>query len=123
MMQMVGTFAEFERAMLRERTKAGLDAARKRGRIGGRRPKLRPHQQDEIVAMVSKERKLPPTLPGCSMFIQPLCRDFWHVPIRRWAAQSREQTSDLPLVIGIDRFIWERNRQGGFPGCLQRSHA
>jgi DNA invertase Pin-like site-specific DNA recombinase len=31
MMQMVGAFAEFERAILRERTKAGLDAARKRG--------------------------------------------------------------------------------------------
>jgi DNA invertase Pin-like site-specific DNA recombinase len=45
--------AEFERAMLRERTKAGLDAARKHGRIGGRRPKLRPNQQDEIVTMVS----------------------------------------------------------------------
>ena len=54
MMQMVGAFAEFERAMLRDRTRSGLDAARKRGRIGGRRPKLKPHQQDEIVAMVSK---------------------------------------------------------------------
>ena len=52
-MQMVGAFAEFERAILRERTKAGLDAARKQGRIGGRRPKLRPNQQDEIVTMVS----------------------------------------------------------------------
>jgi DNA invertase Pin-like site-specific DNA recombinase len=52
MMQMVGAFAEFERAILRERTKAGLDAARKRGYIGGRRPKLRPVQQDEIVSMV-----------------------------------------------------------------------
>src|ERR1700732_257839 len=31
MMQMVGAFAEFERAILRERTKAGLDAARKQG--------------------------------------------------------------------------------------------
>jgi DNA invertase Pin-like site-specific DNA recombinase len=50
MMQMVGAFAEFERAILRERTKAGLEAARKRGCIGGRRPKLRPVQQDEIVA-------------------------------------------------------------------------
>ncbi len=40
MMQMVGAFAEFERAMLRERTKVGLDAARQEGRIGGRRPKL-----------------------------------------------------------------------------------
>ena len=57
MMQMVGAFAEFERAILRERTKAGLDAARKRGCIGGRRPKLRPDQQDEIVAMVSKGTK------------------------------------------------------------------
>jgi DNA invertase Pin-like site-specific DNA recombinase len=53
MMQMVGAFAEFERAILRERTKSGLDAARKQGRIGGRRPKLRPDQQDEIVSMVS----------------------------------------------------------------------
>jgi hypothetical protein len=36
MMQMLGAFAEFERAMLRERTKAGLDNARRQGRIGGR---------------------------------------------------------------------------------------
>jgi DNA invertase Pin-like site-specific DNA recombinase len=43
MMQMVGTFAEFERAMLRERTQNGLDAARKQGRVGGRRPKLKKH--------------------------------------------------------------------------------
>jgi DNA invertase Pin-like site-specific DNA recombinase len=57
MMQMIGAFAEFERAMLRERTKAGLDAARMRGRVGGRRPKLKPHQQDEIIAMVSKGTK------------------------------------------------------------------
>src|ERR1700719_802279 len=57
MMQMVGAFAEFERAILRERTMAGLDAARKRGRIGGRRPKLRPPQQDEIVSMVSNGTK------------------------------------------------------------------
>ena len=47
MMQMVGAFAEFERAMLRERTKAGLDSARREGRIGGRRPKLTLTQQKE----------------------------------------------------------------------------
>jgi len=40
MMQMVGAFAEFERAMLKERTRAGLDAAREEGRIGGRRSKF-----------------------------------------------------------------------------------
>src|ERR1017187_7405197 len=53
MMQMVGAFAEFERAMLRERTKAGLDSARREGRIGGRRPKLSPQQQAEIRRMVA----------------------------------------------------------------------
>jgi DNA invertase Pin-like site-specific DNA recombinase len=45
---MVGAFAELERAMLKEWTKAGLDAAREEGRIGGRRPKLTPQQQTEI---------------------------------------------------------------------------
>lgn len=57
MMQMVGSFAEFERAMLRERTRAGLDSARKQGRVGGRRPKLLPPQQAEIVRMVTKGTK------------------------------------------------------------------
>ena len=35
MMQIVASFAEFERAMLRERTRSGLDEARKQGRAGG----------------------------------------------------------------------------------------
>ena len=52
MMQIVGSFAEFERAMLRERTRTGLEAARKEGRIGGRRPKLTPRQQQEILQLV-----------------------------------------------------------------------
>lgn len=52
MMHIVGSFAEFERAMLRERTHNGLLAARKDGRIGGRKPKLTARQQEEIVHMV-----------------------------------------------------------------------
>lgn len=57
MMQMVGAFAEFERAMLRERTRAGLDAARHAGRIGGRRPKLSAGQRAEIRRMVREGEK------------------------------------------------------------------
>ena len=57
MMQIVGAFAEFERAMLRERTRNGLDAARKEGRIGGRRPKLKTHQQQEIMHLVNFGQK------------------------------------------------------------------
>jgi DNA invertase Pin-like site-specific DNA recombinase len=57
MMQMVGSFAEFERAMIRERTKAGLATARQQGRIGGRRPKLNKHQRAEIIKLVSSGNK------------------------------------------------------------------
>ncbi len=57
MMQIVGSFAEFERAMLRERTRNGLNAARKEGRIGGRRPKLKVHQEREIIHLVSSGEK------------------------------------------------------------------
>jgi DNA invertase Pin-like site-specific DNA recombinase len=57
MMQMVGAFAEFERAMLRERTRAGLEQAKQEGRVGGRRRKLSDHQQAEILRMLSKDEK------------------------------------------------------------------
>jgi len=57
MMQIVGTFAEFERAMLRERTQSGLDMARAQGRVGGRRPKLKANQQQEIVNLVNSGKK------------------------------------------------------------------
>ena len=56
MMQMVGSFAEFEREMIRQRTRAGLDRARREGRVGGRRPKLNPRQRREVVEMVSSGR-------------------------------------------------------------------
>ena len=42
-----GALAEFERDIIRERTKAGLVAARARGRNGGRKPKM----DDKKVAM------------------------------------------------------------------------
>lgn len=57
MMQMVGSFAEFEREMIRERTKAGLDAARAEGRIGGRKPKLRDDQRKDIIENILSGRK------------------------------------------------------------------
>jgi DNA invertase Pin-like site-specific DNA recombinase len=38
MMQMFGSFAEFERSMVRERTRAGLAAARDRGVKGVAQP-------------------------------------------------------------------------------------
>ncbi len=57
MMQMVGSFAEFERAMIRERTSAGLAQARAEGRIGGRRRKLDVKKRHEIAESVISGRK------------------------------------------------------------------
>ena len=57
MMQMVGSFAEFERAMIRERTSAGLAQARAEGRVGGRRRKLGDKKRREIAESVISGRK------------------------------------------------------------------
>src|SRR5712691_3383549 len=46
---LLGAFAEFERALIRERVVAGLAAARARGHHGGRRPKLTRAQQRQAV--------------------------------------------------------------------------
>jgi DNA invertase Pin-like site-specific DNA recombinase len=56
MMQMLGAFAEYEREMVRERTQAGLKAARLQGRQGGRRPKFTQAQRAEILSMLAAGR-------------------------------------------------------------------
>ena len=42
--QILGSIAEFEHALMSERTRDGLAAARARGRAGGQKPKLGPRQ-------------------------------------------------------------------------------
>jgi DNA invertase Pin-like site-specific DNA recombinase len=51
-MQVVGSFAEFERSIIKERTKLGLARARANGRIGGGRYKLSTTQQAEAIKMI-----------------------------------------------------------------------
>jgi hypothetical protein len=50
-LQVLGAVAELERALIQERTKDGLRAAKKRGRIGGN-PKLRAGDRDAIQRIV-----------------------------------------------------------------------
>ena len=88
LMQMVGSFAEFEQAMIRECTQAGLLAARARGRIGGRRPKLGPQQQAAIVDLVTSGRQT-----------QAAAARLFHVhpaTVSRLLAEHRHQ--DAPLL-------------------------
>ena len=51
-----GALAEFERNLIRERTQAGLSAARARGRQGGR-PKLLDTQKRELALRLHQERQ------------------------------------------------------------------
>jgi len=57
MMQMLGSFAEFEREMIRERTRAGLREAREKDHVPGRKPKIIAEQKKEIVEAVASGRK------------------------------------------------------------------
>jgi DNA invertase Pin-like site-specific DNA recombinase len=44
--------AEFERELIRERTVAGLNAARAQGRVGGRRRKVTPDMEDRAIRLL-----------------------------------------------------------------------
>ena len=56
MMRMVGAFAEFERAMIRERTKNGLEKARHQGKRLGR-PRSLTEEQKETIRRFAGEGK------------------------------------------------------------------
>jgi len=61
-----GALAEFERNIIRERTMDGLNAARARGRLGGRKPKLT-SQQIEMVNKLHENK---------TSSIQNICETF-----------------------------------------------
>lgn len=50
---MLAAFAQFERDLISERTKAGLKAARLRGHRGGRKPKITPQKLKAIEAFLA----------------------------------------------------------------------
>lgn len=53
----MGALAEYERAIIRERVRSGLEAARRRGRVGGRRKVVTSSKSEAILAM--KNQGLP----------------------------------------------------------------
>jgi DNA invertase Pin-like site-specific DNA recombinase len=55
--QMTGVFAQLERDLIRQRTNEGLEAARSRGRTGGRKAKLSDKQADEVRRLYAAREK------------------------------------------------------------------
>ncbi len=94
MLQMLGAVAEYERSLIRERTRAGLAAARARGRVGGN-PKLK--QGDKVTAQCLADRQR-------QLYLLELTRtaEEWLPTVRRlrpsrsWAAVTRAVNAKLP---------------------------
>lgn len=81
MLHMLGAISEFERAMIRARTKAGLDAARRAGKLKGRGFKLSP----EIQAKVVRDIK-------CGSETMRSCAEYFHVDVSTiWRLMQRHQ--------------------------------
>ena len=51
---MIGAFAEYERAIIRERTREGVAEARRQGRTGGRPPAMTREQEAAAVGMIQR---------------------------------------------------------------------
>ncbi len=60
--QVFGALAEFERNLIRDRTNAGLAAARARGRTGGRPKKLDDDQRELVVRLYKEGTRIPEIL-------------------------------------------------------------
>lgn len=69
-LQILGAVAEFERALIRERTLAGLAAARARGRVGGN-PRLAAREPAALAALAAARRaaRLARALAGAERWI------------------------------------------------------
>jgi DNA invertase Pin-like site-specific DNA recombinase len=65
MLHMVALLAELERGLIVERTKAGQQAARKRGVKFGAKPKLSAAQVEHARQLIERERKPPVKWPLC----------------------------------------------------------
>jgi DNA invertase Pin-like site-specific DNA recombinase len=57
MLSVMGSFAEFERALLKERQREGITLAKKRGAYRGRKPTLSPEQIGQVKMRVDAGEK------------------------------------------------------------------
>jgi hypothetical protein len=103
-LQMLGAVAEFERSLIRERTKAGLQAARARGRVGGN-PGLRARDPAALRKLAASRRasRLADLLPDLDRWL-PLVRKLR--PAQPWPDVTDAINAALPA--GHRRFTMDR---------------
>jgi len=93
-LQMLGAVAEFERSLIQERTKAGLRAAKARGRVGGN-PGLRAGEPEALRKLAAARRagRLAGLLPGLDEWL-PLVRRLR--PALPWPEVVEQVNAALP---------------------------
>jgi DNA invertase Pin-like site-specific DNA recombinase len=84
-----GALAQYERALTQERIRAGLEAARRRGKRGGRPKAISPEQLEAILAALHA---------GASK--ASLCRIFGVKRTTLYDALTRAAAQTIPLVQG-----------------------
>ena len=93
-LQILGAVAEFERALIRERTLAGLAAARARGRVGGN-PRLKAREPAALarLAAAGRQARLAAALAEAELWV-PIVRKFR--PAEPWPAVAARINAGLP---------------------------
>ena len=89
-----GALAEFERNLIRERTHAGLEAARASGRKGGRRQKLGDKQRALAVELYRQKKQRRRNLPRWSAS-----------PSRRFISMSKRRKDTDLLYTALFKII------------------
>ncbi len=118
-LQVLGAAAEFERALIRERTRAGLAAARARGRVGGN-PGLRARLPEAIrrVAAARRQQALEALIAGAESWL-PIVRRMR--PQRPWKEVARAVSAANPATVwsagrlsrAVRRFVDEGLAEAG----------
>ena len=110
-LQVLGAAAEFERALIRERTRAGLAAAKARGRVGGN-PALRAREPVALRAMAASRRAASlARLVGSAESWLPVVRRMR--PERTWrdvvqaVNVAGERWTEARLIRAVRRFVAE----------------
>lgn len=111
-LQVLGAAAEFERALIRERTKAGLAAAKARGRIGGN-PGLKAREPNAVrkVAAARRAAALAGLIATADAWL-PVVRRLrperhWGEVARAVSAATGETWSASRLTRAVRRFVAE----------------
>jgi hypothetical protein len=109
---MFGALAEFERSLIRERTQAGLAAARRLGRTGGRPSKL---TEDDIEAAKRRCWPIPtsPSLKSRSALVFLPRRSIGTSPLHELRMPRDFDNGRLTLKTGCSRRVFLPMTGGG----------